>query len=105
MRFGIVCVLLSVLTVVKCDDNISLLNDLNDLKALDFFKLFTEIISKNLTDFDDITESRLTGDNETHSGRNYNWNKCAIEIGSIAAGLRQTEWWAMQCKYFFLVYR
>lgn len=96
MRFGIFGVLLSFVVVVQCDDDLSLLND---LRSLDFKQIIDDIFSTNFTDFDDITQSQLADDTSTLRGRSYDWNKCAIEFGTIADGLTQTQWWAMQCNF------
>lgn len=88
MRFGIVCVLFSLVVVVQCND----LAWLNDLKSLDFLQIFRQLLADKGTDFDKVTQSQLTG-------RNYDWDMCVNEFGTIFDGLNRTEWWAMQCKY------
>lgn len=88
MWLSIFGVLLSFVAIVQCYNQFSLLNE---LKSLDFMQSLQQILTANLTDSDDLTQS---GDRE----RTYDWNECVTELRAIADGLDRTEWWAIRCK-------
>lgn len=87
MRLSILCVLLSLVVVVQCND----LSFLNDLKSLDFVQIFKNLFANKISEFDGVKTSPLTG-------RTYDWDKCVIEFGEVYDGISKTEFWAMQCK-------
>lgn len=82
--------------IVQCNE-FSLLRDLN---AIDFSQIFNNIFTTNLDDFEEVSSSRLTSDDMLRE-REYDRDKCVIELGTIADGLNRTEMWAMKCKIIF----
>lgn len=88
MRLDFFGFLLCFVAVVKCDDQFHLLNE---LKSLDLIQSIQQILTANPTDLDDAMQS-------DHK-RNYDWNKCIIELNAIADGWNRTELWAIRCKY------
>lgn len=97
MRFFAYVVLVQFAVVVQCNE-FSLLHDLN---SIDFSQIFDKILTTNLNDFEEVSRSRLTSDDILRE-REYDQNKCVIELGTIADGLNGTEMWAMKCKIIFL---
>lgn len=93
MKFFAYVVLVHFAVVVRCNE-FALLRDLN---SLDFSQIFNNIFTINLDDFEEVSRSRLTSDDMLRE-REYDRDKCVIELGTIVDGLNRTEMWAMKCK-------
>lgn len=93
MKIAILAVLINCAAVVLCDDY----SLLRELSALDVGQVIAGIFTTNLDALEFVTRSRVVGDGEgmPHS-RDYDWDKCVVELGSIGDGLNRTEMWAMQ---------
>lgn len=98
----ILCVLISVVALVQCAEPISLLEE---IKSLDLMQLIEQSLT-NLTDYDNVTQIRLTNDHESLRGQSYDWKKCVNDLEAIVAGIRKADRWAMQSKYleYFFVF-
>lgn len=89
MKIAIFVVLISFVVAVRCNDF-----SLRDLNSLDFSQIFD--YAKNLRDLKDVSQSRVIDD--AVRARDYDRDKCIIELGTIADGLNRTEMWAIKCK-------
>lgn len=94
MKINIFAILFSLIVVVRCKE-ISLLGELSTIK---FSQIFDGFSVRNFNDFKDISRNRVRA-NETSRGRDYDRDKCMIELGNIADGLSQAEMWALKCNY------
>lgn len=93
MKIAILAVLINFAAVVLCDDY----SFLRDLSALDVRRVINGIFTTNLDALEFVTRSRVAGDDDaTPHSREYDWDKCVVELGSIGDGLNRTEMWAMQ---------
>lgn len=86
--------LLSWAAVVQCDEY----SFLRDLSALDVKKVIDGTFTVNHGDLDFVSRQRVADVDGTYN-REYDWNKCVADLGSIGDGLNRTEMWAMQGKY------
>lgn len=53
----------------------------------------------NISDIKDVLNRQvIVGDDHIFRSRDYDLDKCVIELGAIADGLNRTEMWALKCK-------
>lgn len=97
MEINVFAILFSLIVVVQCN-KFSLLGELNSIK---FSQIFDGFSVRNFNDinFKDIPRDDGGGANRSLYGREYDRDKCMIELGNILDGLNRTEMWALQCKY------
>lgn len=93
-------ILLGCAVVSQCDQ----LSVPHEWQSFDFSQVFNKISTAKIDDFlaEEVSSSRI-GDDSLLRGREYDRDKCLIELGAIADGLRQTEMWALQCKFNYSI--
>lgn len=96
MRFIILVALVSCIALAQCDDNSLLQN----LSALDLTNVIKDIFGTNFDSLRSVERSQATNEDQMLREREYDWDKCMIDLGSIADGLNRTEMWAMQGEKF-----
>lgn len=93
METGLFIIFLSFMTIVQCD-RVALLRE---IRLFDFTQIFDRISTTNIDDIKNVIHSQDISDDDIFRSRNYDLDKCVIELGGIADGLNRAEMWALKC--------
>ena len=92
MEIRVLIIFQSLVAVAQCFNSSFLL----DLSTLDLKQVIHGIFTTNHNNTDLPLEEQITDVGTGLRSREYDWEKCVVDLGGIADGLNRMEMWAMQ---------
>lgn len=89
---AILAILVSCAAAVQCDDY----SLLDDLSALDLTQVINRLFGTRVDSLHSEAGSGVSDGEHALRARDYDWDQCVVDVGTIADGLNRTEMWAIQ---------